>query len=288
MMKKARAARPQVQSNAAFAPQPSTGSKTLADQVTAALFQKVQGNEFEGSRLPSEQAMAEGFGVSRTVIREAISRLKAEGLIDTKQGRGAFVRADQLDVPYRIDLNSDDVLGSLLYIIELRRGLDAEIATLAAQRRKREQMAAIRRALAEIDRARKEGEDAVAEDLAFHLSIAHATANPLFPELLRFLNKFLVVAVKVTRANEDRRAEFARQVRTEHMAIAAAIERQDPEAAATAAKTHMINAAERIKSADAKFWAVELPQLSKPGAKAKGDSARTKPTSRPTRSKTSR
>jgi GntR family transcriptional regulator, transcriptional repressor for pyruvate dehydrogenase complex len=246
---------------AVFSPQPITGNKTLADQVTEALTNKILGNEFAGSQLPSEQAMAEGFGVSRTVIREAVSRLKAGGLIDTRQGRGAFVRTDRLDVPFRIDLDSDDLLGSLLHIIELRRGLDAEIAFLAATRRKRDQMSAIRRALADIERASKAGRDAAAEDLAFHLSIARATGNPLFLELLRFLNQFLYIAIRVTRANEDQRLEYSEQTRVEHMAIASAIERQDPEAAATAAKIHMINAAVRIKSADAEFWTVELRHL---------------------------
>jgi DNA-binding FadR family transcriptional regulator len=246
---------------AVFSPQPITSNKTLADQVTGALMDKIRGNEFADSQLPSEQAMAEGFGVSRTVIREAISRLKAEGLIDTRQGRGAFVRTDRLDVPFRIDLDSKDLLGSLLHIIELRRGLDAEIAFLAARRRKRDQMTAIRRALSDIEKASKAGRDAADEDLAFHLSIAQATGNPLFLELLRFLNQFLYNAIRVTRANEGRRVEFSEQARVEHMAIASAIERQDPEAAAIAAKTHMINAAVRIKSADAEFWTVELRHL---------------------------
>lgn len=247
--------------NAVFSPQLIVGTRTLADQVTEALMNKLLSEDFAGSQLPSEQAMAEGFGVSRTVIREAISRLKSEGLIQTRQGRGAFVRADRFDVPYRIDLNSDDLAGSLLHIIELRQGLDAEIASLAAQRRKRDQMASIRRALSDIDRASKAGRDAVAEDLNFHLSIAKATGNPLFPELLRFLSRFLYAAVRVTRANEDRRREFAEQVRIEHAAIADAVQRQDEAAAAVAAKTHMLNAAARIKSADSEFWTIGLRQL---------------------------
>lgn len=248
-------------SNAVFSPQPITGNKTLADQVTEVLKNKMVGDEFAGSQLPSEAAMAEGFGVSRTVIREAISRLKSDGLIQTRQGRGAFVRADRLDVPYRIDLDAEDLMSSLLHIIELRQGFDAEIAFLAAGRRTREQMAAIKRALADIQRAVKAGGDAVAEDLNFHLSIAKATGNPLFPELLRFLGRFLYAAVRVTRANEDRRREFSEQVRGEHAAIAEAIHEQDPEAAATAAKTHMLNAAVRLKLADSEFWTVGLRHL---------------------------
>jgi len=248
---------------ATFSPRPLTGNKTLADQVTDALTSKIRGNEFSNSQLPSELAMAEGFGVSRTVIREAISRLKAEGLIDTRQGRGAVIRGDGLDVPFRIDFDSADLLGSLLHIIELRRGLDSEIAFLAASRRKRDQMAAIRRALTDIDHASKAGRDAATEDLAFHLSIAQATGNPIFLELLRFLNQFLHIAIRVTRANEGQRVEYSEQTRVEHMAITGAIERQDPEAAATAAKIHMINAAVRIKSADAEFWTVELRHLAR-------------------------
>lgn len=275
-------------SGVAFSPQLITGGKTLADQVTEVLTSKIFGNEFADAQLPSEQAMAEGFGVSRTVIREAVSRLKAEGLIDTRQGRGAFVRTDRLDVPFRIDLDSENLLRSLLHIIELRRGLDAEIAFLAATRRKREQMAAIRRALGEIEKAVKAGRDAAAEDLAFHLSIARATGNPLFLELLRFLNQFLYIAIRVTRANEDKRVEFSEQTRVEHVAIAGAIERQDPEAAATAAKIHMINAAVRIKSADTDFWTVELRHLAQSldsegtGRKAEPEKSR-RPISRKTR-----
>jgi GntR family transcriptional repressor for pyruvate dehydrogenase complex len=260
-MKKSRSNGSLPPSNPVFSPEPITGNKTLADQVTEALMKKVLADEFAGSQLPSEQAMAEGFGVSRTVVREAISRLKSEGLIQTRQGRGAFVRSDRLDVPYRIDLNSEDLVGSLLHVIELRQGLDAEIAFLAAQRRKRDQVAAIRRALIDIDRASKVGRDAVAEDLNFHLTIAKATGNPLFPELLSFLSKFLYAAVRVTRANEGRRREFFEQVRIEHAAIAEAIDRHDPVAAAVAAKTHMLNAAARIKSADSEFWTVGLNRL---------------------------
>jgi GntR family transcriptional regulator, transcriptional repressor for pyruvate dehydrogenase complex len=274
--------------SAVFSPQPITGGKTLADQVTEVLKNKMVGDEFAGSQLPSEQSMAEGFGVSRTVIREAVSRLKSEGLIHTRQGRGAFVRADRLDVPYRIDLDGENLMSSLLHIIELRQGLDAEIAFIAAKRRKRDQMAGIRHALADIERAAKDGHDAVAEDLNFHLSIAKATGNPLFPDMLRFLGRFLYAAVRVTRANEDRRREFYEQVRGEHAAIANAIQHQDSEAAATAAKSHMLNAAIRLKSADSEFWTVGLRHLIQgfDGA-GSGNGAAAKKTSRGKSSKSS-
>src|SRR5258708_36717282 len=107
-----------------FAYEQISSTRTLADRVTEALMRKIVGEELPaGAQLPSEQVMAASFGVSRTVIREAISRLKSEGLVDTKQGRGAFVRTDRTDVPFRIGIDPDDALPSLLHLLELRLGL---------------------------------------------------------------------------------------------------------------------------------------------------------------------
>src|ERR1700761_123908 len=247
-----------------FAPEQIGSSRTLADRVAEALMTKISGGELPaGAQLPSEQAMAVGFGVSRTVIREAVSRLKSEGLIDSRQGRGAFVRRDHLDVPFRIGIDTQKPLESLLHILELRLGLDSEIAYLAAEGRNRGQMSAIRKALADIDRASKAGQDAVSEDLKFHFLIAQATGNPLFPELIQFLGRFLYSATLVTRANENRLKDLAEQTRVEHAAIATAIDQRDAEAAATAARMHMINAASRIKAADAEFWSSKAGQVAR-------------------------
>ena len=82
---------------------------TLADRMTEMLKQRIrQGAYPPGSRLPTELAMAEGFGVSRTVVREAVSRLRADGLVDVRQGRGTEVLAPRQATAFRIDLNRDD------------------------------------------------------------------------------------------------------------------------------------------------------------------------------------
>jgi GntR family transcriptional regulator, transcriptional repressor for pyruvate dehydrogenase complex len=239
----------------AFSVKHIVSGSTLADRVTEDLLSKIAGNEIPpGSQLPSEQAMAIGFGVSRTVVREAVSRLKSEGLLDSRQGRGVFVRADRSDVPFRIQIDAQNPLQSLLRVLELRLGLDPEIASLAAQRRRRDRMTAINRALADIERARKAGQDAVEEDLKFHLSIAMATENPLFPKLIQFLDQVFHSATLITRANEGRRETWAEQTRIEHKAIAQAIEARDAEGAFTSARMHIVNAASRIKAADTAFW----------------------------------
>lgn len=238
-----------------FASEQIESTRTLADRVTEALMRKIVGEELPaGSQLPSEQVMAQSFGVSRTVIRESISRLKSEGLVDTKQGRGAFVRTDRSDVPLRIGINAEEPRASLLHILELRLGLDAEIASLAAVRRTRDQMATIEGALHAIDEAAEAGRDAVAEDMEFHLAIAQATQNPFFFELIRFLGDAFYSGIAVTRANEGRLEASAKQTRVEHEAIMRAIMRRDAKAASTVARRHIEKASKRLLSADAAFW----------------------------------
>jgi DNA-binding FadR family transcriptional regulator len=230
-------------------------------------MRRIVGGELPaGSSLPSEQLMAKSFGVSRTVIREAVSRLKSEGLIDTRQGRGATVRVDRTQVPLRLDIDSENPLPSLLHILELRLGLDAEIAAIAAARRSRDQMSAIQRALLDIDYASEAGRDAVAEDLEFHLSIAQATRNPFFFELLRFLGRSFSDTMAITRANEGRLAALAKQTRVEHQAIAKAITKRDSDGAAAAARAHIEKASKRLLAADAEFLKNKAMQISqRPG-----------------------
>jgi GntR family transcriptional repressor for pyruvate dehydrogenase complex len=247
---------------APFAFDQIASAQTLTDRVTEALMRKIAGGDLEaGAKLPSEQMMAASFGVSRTVIREAISRLKSEGLVGSRQGQGAFLRTDRTDVPFRIDINADNPLSSLLHILELRLGLDAEIASLAAIHRRRDQMTAIMRALSDIDTASKEGRDAVEEDLKFHLAIAQATRNPFFFELIQFLGGTFYSAIAVTRANEGRLEALSKQTKAEHEAIAQAIEQRNPEAAAVAARAHIEKASQRLLSADAEFWRSKAVQV---------------------------
>jgi DNA-binding FadR family transcriptional regulator len=233
-----------------------TNVGTLADRVTAVLLEKIRGGEFPaGSRLPPEQVICERFGVSRTVVREAISRLKSDGLVEVRQGSGTVVREPNRTTAFRLDIDPKDSVEAVLRVTELRRGVEAEAAALAAQRRTRAQLADIKRALAAIEAAAKKLHDGVDEDLAFHIAISRATGNPLYPPLLEFLSQFIHAAILVTRTNEARRADFSAQVRDEHSAIFEAIAAQDPVAARRAAITHIDNAGRRIQEADPAFWA---------------------------------
>lgn len=229
--------------------------KTLADQITSVLREKLRdGSYVPGMRLPSESAMTGRFQVSRTVIREAISRLKSEGLVGSRRGSGTVVLEPDRTTPFRLDIDVQDSVRAVLRVIELRRGVEGEMAALAAQRRTRAQNRKIGLALKNIDKAASAGKDGVQEDFAFHAAISEAAHNPLYTALLQFLSQFLQAAIRVARMNEARREDFSRQVCEEHAAIAQAIAEGDPDAARAAALLHMENSAHRIQSADLAFW----------------------------------
>jgi GntR family transcriptional regulator, transcriptional repressor for pyruvate dehydrogenase complex len=227
-----------------------SASGSLTDRVTQALTNLVAGGEVTpGARLPTEHEMAARFGVSRTVIREAVARLKSAGLVESKQGSGVYVRGPNAEMPFRIGPAAFDASArSVLEIVELRRGLEVEAAALAAERCSRAQLADIRRSLKEIERVKSAGSDGVEADMGFHRAIARATGNPHFPALWDFVGQFLRTAMCATRANEARRAGFAAQVRDEHRAIVEAIARRDPPAARTAALRHMDMAVSRLRA----------------------------------------
>jgi len=225
-------------------------ARALSDTVAQQIQKQIEKGSFATSgKLPTEAVLAQEFGVSRTVIREAISRLKNEGMVEPRQGSGVFVVERAGIRPLRIDYAQAVEPGSVVQILALRRAIEAEVASEAAMRRTDAQMAVIDAALAKIGTAVAEGEDGVAEDVAFHRAIANATGNPYFLKTLTFLNQYLEAGTLVTRKNEALREDFSRQVREEHAAIAAAIRAGDPMAARNAAQTHLYNAARRLAEA---------------------------------------
>jgi DNA-binding FadR family transcriptional regulator len=224
------------------------------ERIAGILRQRITDHELEaGSRLPSENALAEHFGVSRAVIREAIQRLKVEGLVETLQGSGAYVRS-----PDAGDANIDRLtrasLDSLLDLLEVRRETEGAIAARAAARRTDQQMAAIDAALEALVVAEQAGRNGAGEDRAFHTSIAAASGNIYWLKLYQALAPQIQVGMSVTRGNEALRQDFWAQVEAEHRAIRDAIADRDPERSRAAAIRHMEMSSERTMSADRDFW----------------------------------
>ncbi|MBN3728171.1 FadR/GntR family transcriptional regulator [Burkholderia sp. Ac-20379] len=225
-------------------------ARAMSDTVAQQLLKQIEIGSFAATgKLPTESVLAQEFGVSRTVIREAISRLKNEGVVEPRQGSGVFISQHGAIRPLRIDYAEAVESGSLAHLLAVRRAIEAEVAAEAAKCRTDADMVRIDAALASIDIAVAEGRDGVAEDIAFHRTIAAVTGNPYFLKTLSFLNQYLEAGVVVTRRNEATREDFSRQVREEHAAIVDAIRAGDALAASNAARTHMVNAARRLAQA---------------------------------------
>ena len=231
------------------------------EEVARELVAQIRSGEWQpDTRLPSEQGMADQFGVSRTVVREAIARLKSEGLVVTRQGSGAFVR-DWETSSLHLGPEISKSLKSVLFIAELRKGIEAEAAALAAERRKHKDLAAIEKAFARVSETARVRGDSTRADMGFHRAIADASHNPYYAAILDYLSQFLVQALRVSRGNEALRDDFARQVESEHLDIVDAIRRKDSSAARLAAQIHMDQARIRISKAGRDIWSKKGKQL---------------------------
>lgn len=219
----------------------------LTDQVSSAMTARIAAGAFApGSRLPTEQALSSEFGVSRTVVREAISRLKSEGLVETRQGSGAFVAQNRLGMPFRIDPVSLDSFEATIEILELRLAVESEAAALAAERASAAQLEAIGRALAAVRAAFERGDDGVEEDLMFHRAIAEATNNSKYVDLTEFLERYVRHQIQITGGRTARASRMA-ETQSEHQRIFDAIGARDGDAARACAREHFRKGIERIR-----------------------------------------
>jgi GntR family transcriptional repressor for pyruvate dehydrogenase complex len=244
---------------------PVTSGARLSDQVGEQLAAEIrQGRLLPGDKLPTEARLVEQFAVSRTVVREAVSRLKSLGLVESRQGSGVFVSPQQPFAPLNFEARHAASKDAVVQMVEVRRALEAEVAALAAERRSESDLRAIRQAVNALDTAVKAGGNGVAEDVKFHRAIANAASNPFLIQTLEYLGQFLHGATQVTRANEARRVDFAAEVQSEHQAILQAVEASNPVAARQAAAAHMGNAIVRIQQADPTFWQQEGERLAMP------------------------
>jgi len=244
---------------------PVTTGARLSDQVAQQLAAEIQaGRLAPGARLPPETALVRQFQVSRTVVREAVSRLNSLGLVAARQGSGVFVSAHLPYAPLNFEAHHARSREAVMQMAEVRRALEAEVAALAAERRTAADVKRLKQCVAALEKAVKAGGDGVEEDLRFHRAIADAAHNPFLIGTLDYLAQFMRGAIGVTRANEARRADFAAQVRSEHAAVVEAIAAGEVARARQAAARHMNNAIRRIQDADPGFWQQEGERLAQP------------------------
>jgi DNA-binding FadR family transcriptional regulator len=191
------------------------------------------------------------LGVSRTVVREGISRLQANEVIETRHGIGSFVlepRRERLG----IDMVPATTLRDVLSVLELRISLETECAGLAAQRAQADDLARMRSALNAIEAASRMGGDSVAADLQFHISVARATGNRYFVDILAQMGTALIPRERIDSAGIARAdpKAYVALVNLEHESILDAITRHDADGARAAMRMHLSNSRERLRRAN--------------------------------------
>jgi len=206
-----------------------------------------------GAKLPTEAALMAEFGVSRTVVREALSKLQASGLVETRHGVGTFVREGGTRSLGLAGAGAGKAAALLdvVAVLELRLGLEGEAAALAAVRRSRAQLAAMRSAQVDLLAAIAAGGDTFTPDRRLHQEIAAATCNAHFVELLNVLGAALIPRARINTPAlaPSGRLEYLGMVHTEHGSIVNAIANRDPEAARAAMRTHLSNSRDRLRRA---------------------------------------
>ncbi|MEY2592469.1 MAG: hypothetical protein RI972_158 [Pseudomonadota bacterium] len=235
---------------------------SLSQRVVDGITQRIQSGELKPEqRVPPEPALMREFSVSRSVVREAVSRLQANGLIRTRHGVGSFVQAPQ---PDRALMHAPDavlMLQQKLALLELRLSLESEAAALAAQRRTPEQLSAMQAALDAFDRQHSTGEGTAEADFRFHELIAQATGNEYFLHVLRSIGTATITRGRTSSgklapsAKAPRFGEPTPQLRSgkeitamEHRAVFDAIARGDAPMARAAMYMHLNNSRDRMKA----------------------------------------
>jgi GntR family transcriptional repressor for pyruvate dehydrogenase complex len=234
---------------------------TLTQQVA----QKIAGDILSGvypvgTRLPSGKELAQSFGVSAAVIREATERLRAQGLIDSRQGSGCTVRARTQNVGFQVPEVSDTNRTDLAHVFELRLDLEGAAAALAAVRRTAEDVDALASILSALADNLYAPDRAVELDIAFHVALGDATHNRYFKDLLQYLNLQIRECVRAGRTHSLAFPQLPDEVHREHLLLLDAIRAGDPAAARAAAMAHLQKAAARL-------------ELSLPGRDAHGEIA---------------
>ncbi len=198
-----------------------------------------------GTRLPTEQQLAAQLGVSRNVVREAIAQLRADGLVEARQGIGAFVLAPEQRAVIRIDRETLKDAGNMERLFELRSVLETEAAALAAVRRTPQQLADIKSHLDRMSGEEKWEEGSIDADLAFHREIARATGNGYIHSFISFVCEQIRQTIYLARRTNPLH-DLVRVNVAEHVRIYEALVAGHPEEAAEAMRRHITGAAERV------------------------------------------
>lgn len=222
----------------------------LVTEIVETLAASIRRGDIKpGDKMPTEAAIMARFDVSRTVVREAISKLQASNLVETRHGIGTFALAQVDEKNFQIAAIDFATVADVISVLELRISLETEAAGLAAQRRTLQNLASMQQALAAFEDSISQDSDAVPPDFQFHMEIANATGNRHFADLMTYLGAMIIPRTRVNTPQqaEEGRLSYLQRVHGEHETIFIAIRNQDVEAARAAMRLHLSNSRERLR-----------------------------------------
>lgn len=222
--------------------------RSLTELVIQALNDKMDRGEYPpGSKLPTEPELCNEFGVSRTVVREAVASLKLGRRLVARHGVGVFV-AEATSQSMEPDFIDGTTLNNSMHVLELRIGVETECAAYAAQRRTAADLRSLKEVYSRLEVVSAEDDAECARaDFEFHLAIATCSKNPHFASILRTLGQEITIDLRLKHAKADakERKTYIRKIQREHADILDAIERQDEAAARRAMRRHLNESLER-------------------------------------------
>lgn len=236
-------------SDTAQTPRPRR-ARGLVQEVVDSLSARIrEGMIKAGDKLPTESEIMASYDVSRTVVREAISHLQANLLVETRHGVGTFALAPQASTNFQIGDVDFATVSDVIALLELRISLETEAAGLAAQRRSEANLLTMQAMLDAFQTSIAEDSDAVPSDFSFHMEVAKATGNRHFADLMTYLGTMIIPRARVNTPNSapEGRLNYLRRVHGEHENIFNAIRNQDTDAARAAMRTHLANSKDRLR-----------------------------------------
>jgi DNA-binding FadR family transcriptional regulator len=227
-------------------PPPAWSEAKRSAGIYQRIFELILAGEFAiNARLPSETDLAQRFGASRPVVREALARLRDDGVVVSRQGSGSYVkRRPDTAVLRFVPVGS---IADIQRCFEFRAGLEGAAAALAAERRDANDLAEIEAAFERLEDCIRDGKLGVDADERLHLAIAKATHNDYYVSVQTSLHAHIVFGMNLLRnLSLLRTARRLRLVQDEHRAILDGIAARDPGAARAAMQNHIDNARRRM------------------------------------------
>ncbi|MDX5378093.1 MAG: FadR family transcriptional regulator [Halomonas sp.] len=210
----------------------------VADTLEALIL---EGKISVGEKLPTEARLCDSFGVSRTVIREAVTHLKSLGLVETRRGVGTTVLRSTAIEARPAERISPTTIDDILHVLELRLSLEPAAAELAALRHDVEDRRNLEARHAAFIKAHAEKSQARVEDYEFHYAIFQAAKNPFFLQLYSQLSQSMIPRAKLSAVDINRAAaeRYIGRVKEEHGYILEAILSRDEAAARETMYQHL-------------------------------------------------